>query len=185
MTYETYRSMCLVLYQASSSRVQVLLGRIKWIELYPPFLAKLIQTLQKCIDTGRDFYVTNGERTWDEQHALYLKGRRGIPGEGIVTKAAAGSSCHNYAIAADLAYDTDFKKAGLQPSWDEPHLKHMADAAIDSGLDAGFYWSGGFTDGPHIQLDIRSQGVSVKQLKAIYLKSQKLGVFEYLDRFKW
>jgi hypothetical protein len=56
-------------------------------------------------DMPYDWKVTHGYRSGEEQNALYAIGRRGVPGEKIVTKARAGQSKHNAwpAEAFDLA----------------------------------------------------------------------------------
>jgi hypothetical protein len=184
-TLEEYASECLFLLSQTTPEVRESMIRIKHDQLYPAFLEKLIKTQEALLAAGKTFWVTQGLRTWDEQHALYLKGRRGIPGEGMVTKVDAGNSYHNYGIAADAAYDLD-SKAGLQPSWDSQHMKKWADAAILQGLDAGFYWKN-FFDGPHIQLKITAYGLDSKTLKRAY--QNKGGgmeaVFGLLDNYSW
>lgn len=182
---ENYINDCKYILAATSPEVRTLLGRIKAENLYPPFLDMVVRALEDLVSRGRHFYVTCGERTWDEQHALYLKGRRGIKGEGKVTTVDSGDSAHNYAIAVDGAYDTDNNKSGLQPSWEKPEMKIWADAGCAVGLDAGYYWDN-FFDGPHLQLNIRKYGLSPrKQLKAAYLKGGKTAVFKLLDNYEW
>lgn len=65
---------------------------------------------------GYDLRVTSFYRSFEEQNALYEKGRT-KPGK-IVTNAKGGQSLHNYAVAFDLVdrkkgYDIDFKKIWL------------------------------------------------------------------------
>jgi hypothetical protein len=160
------------------------LSRIQPLALYPAVLRMTIRALEICRSKGKVFWITQGERTWDEQHQLYLKGRRGIPGEGKVTTVDAGDSAHNYAIAVDGVFDKDPSK-GLQPSWDKTDIKIWADACIEVGLDAGYYWKN-FFDGPHAQLDVGSVGISPrKQLKSVYAKGGKEAVFAVLDKYNW
>ncbi len=169
---------------STSPEVLALLVRIKAEQLYPAFLEQLVVALENALAAGYSFWITCGERTWPEQAALFQKGRRGIKGEGIVTKVDAGFSAHNYGIAADAAYDLDPDQAGLQPSWEKSWLQHWADAAVEAGLDAGYYWKN-FFDGPHVQLNIAQHDITTKQLRSIYLKGGKLDVFQYLDRYTW
>jgi hypothetical protein len=186
MLLEDYASQSRALLEACPDAVKVLLKRIDATRLYPPFLEKLIAALSDLVDRSHFVYVTAGVRTWEEQHALFMKGRRGVEGEGKVTLVDAGGSAHNYGIAADGAYDSDDNKAGLQPSWDRHDMKVWADAGVAAGLDAGFYWKN-FYDGPHLQLDIRSQGISPKDqlMKAYKTNGGMVGVFTYLDGFSW
>jgi peptidoglycan L-alanyl-D-glutamate endopeptidase CwlK len=184
MTLNTYRERCQEYLDSASPEVKVLLGRIKAQELYPEFLRLVICSLESALANGHPFYVTSGERTFDEQAKLYAYGRTD-KSKGVVTTVGPGQSAHNYGIAVDAAYDLDPDKAGLQPSWEKDHLVHWADAAVANGLDAGYYWES-FFDGPHVQLDIRSKGISPrKQLLQKYQKGGKLAVFQYLDTFSW
>ena len=60
-------------------------------------------------ETGQHWRVTHALRTFAEQAALYAQGRT-APGK-IVTKAAAGQSWHNFALAIDvLPMSPDFKQ---------------------------------------------------------------------------
>lgn len=183
MELQDYKSKCLDLLATTAPDLKAALARIEASDLYPPFLLSVLQALDKAKAQGYSFWVTQGERTWDEQHKLYCYGRTDMS-RGIVTKVDAGDSAHNYAVAADAAYDLDPDKAGLQPSWDKGFLQHWADAGVASGLDAGFYWQS-FFDGPHVQLNIRKYGLGVKHLKAKYAQGGKLAVFKFLDTFNW
>lgn len=183
---DTYIAASATLFGAASPEVKLALSRIKAERLYPPFLGKLLAGLEQLAAAKHPFWVTCGERTWEEQHQLYLKGRGiGTPGK-FVTKVDAGGSAHNYCIAADGAYDLDAARPGLQPSWDDKYMRMWAECHRDHGLDAGYFWKG-FKDGPHVQLGIRSKGISPgKQLKAEYAKRDGIiDVFRYLDGFSW
>jgi hypothetical protein len=85
-------------------------------------------------------------RTWDEQAALYDKGRK-TPGP-IVTNAPAGSSMHNYGLACDVVPMTP-----LGPDWDVAHpvWKKIVETGISVGLKAGATFRT-FPDYPHFQL---------------------------------
>jgi len=185
MTLNDYSNKNKVLWDKAPVQVKALLARIDPLVLYPPFFEKLLKALQYGVDDGHLIWVTCGERTWDEQKALYAKGRRGIAGEGIVTKVDAGGSVHNFWCVADGAYDLDPQKPGLQPSWEKPGMKIWADNGLKAGLDAGFYWKN-FFDGPHLQLNIGKYDIgAAKTLKPIYLKGGKLAVFQFLDKYQW
>jgi hypothetical protein len=185
MTLDDYKQKAQEILDGCSDEVKTQLSRIKAENLYPPFLEKITETLQQLIDDGHFFWATCGERTFDEQHALYQKGRRGVAGEHIVTTVDQGQSAHNYALACDFAYDLDPEKPGLQPSWDKDKLEFLACKAEENGLDPGLHWKT-FMDGPHVQLGIRALGISPRnQLLAAYKKGGKLAVFEYLDEQNW
>lgn len=185
MSIQIYTDLSKGLLSVTRPSVLRALGRGKPELMYPPFLEKLLVALTILDDAGQGFVVTQGLRTWDEQHAIYMQGRRGVPGESKVTMVDAGGSAHNYGIAADAAYDLDSVKPGLQPSWEKPYMKIWADAGCEAGLDAGFYWKN-FFDGPHVQLNIRKYGLSAgKQLKAAYQKGGMYAVYRLLDNYDW
>lgn len=184
-TIQVYTDLSKGLLSVARPQVRSALGRVKPELLYPPFLEKLLVALTILDDASQNFLVTQGLRTWEEQHNIYMQGRRGIKGESKVTTVDAGGSAHNYGIAADAAYDLDSDAAGLQPSWDKPYMKIWADAGCEAGLDAGYYWKN-FFDGPHVQLNIRKYGLSAgKQLKAVYQKGGMYAVYQFLDRYDW
>ena len=139
------------------------LVRVDTARLYPPFVEKITRVLEALQARNHRFVATSGYRSFREQQALYDQGRTT---EGrIVTNAEPGCSGHNWGIALDFSYDLDPVTAKLEPSWKEAHLKLLADAAVAEGLDPGLYWSS-FTDGPHVQLDIRRKATWVGLLKA-------------------
>ena len=116
--------------------------------LVPDFGAKISQLLQATEGiTGRVWIVTAGRRTLTEQRAIYAQGRT-KPGK-VVSNAPAGSSAHNYGLAADLAPMT---ADGKTIDWNAPRAmwQHMADIAVEMGLTAGFYFSTIF-DAPHVE----------------------------------
>lgn len=96
--------------------------------------------------TGLHWIVTSGRRTMKEQESLYAQGRT-APGK-VVTKAPAGSSAHNFGLAADLA---PLKMDGTI-WWEAPRMKWriMADLALTLGLTSGFYFKSIF-DAPHVE----------------------------------
>ena len=184
-TLNDYRRACRDLLEEAPPEVVQLLQRIKAEELYPELLRKVLRALTALVARNEIFYVTQGERTWEQQHALYLRGRGVGPPGRYVTKVDAGNSAHNYAVAADGVRDHDLVASGLQPSWASNHLKPWADAAREQGLDAGFYWPT-FYDGPHVQLNLRKHGLTPRRhLKRAYLRGGKLAVFELLGKFRF
>jgi peptidoglycan L-alanyl-D-glutamate endopeptidase CwlK len=110
------------------------------------FKAKVIELLAKAEEvTGYKWVITSARRTMAEQQALYDQGRT-KPGR-VVTKAAPGSSAHNFGLAADLAPLKDGKIW-----WEAPKTKWraMADCARGIGLVSGYYFKTIF-DAPHVE----------------------------------
>lgn len=165
-----------------------LLKRIKTENLYPPFLEKVKATLQECLESNQVYYITSGERTWDEQQALYNKGRVPVDTGRHVTNAKPGYSGHNFAIAVDCCHDLDINKEGLQPDYTDKAYKTLAESAQNQNLTAGYFWTKakeGIHDPPHIQLNIKEKGINFAKLRSIYEKGGKIAVFKYLDKFNW
>lgn len=184
-----YKDCCDRLLAATTPGVRKLLSRQMVGDIfrttpYPPFIKQLIIALEALEREGKLYWVTCLWRTWEEQAKLFAFGRTDKT-QGIKTTVGPGDSAHNYGIAADCAYDLDPDKAGLQPSWEKPWLRHYAEAAVAAGLDAGFFWEN-FFDGPHVQLNLRQHGLSPrKQLKAAYKKGGTVAVFNLLDTYSW
>lgn len=104
--------------------------------------AKFINKVEK--DLNKRLRITDGYRTFEEQNALYAKGRT-KPG-AIVTNAKGGQSYHNYGLAFDVYYTND-GKVDLKTT-----IKQDV-ANIGKGL--GLEWGGNFSsivDKPHFQL---------------------------------
>lgn len=161
-----------------------LLGRIKTVDMYQPLLAKLCDLVINCMKRDAFYYAICGERTFAEQDRLYAIGRTtGTPGH-YVTKARAGYSLHNYGLACDFARDLDPQRIGLQPDWNDAHYVILAEEAKKLDLDSGYWWKS-FKDIPHVNLNIKKYGIKVQDLVEIYKKDGKVGVFAFLDKFKW
>lgn len=125
-----------------------------------PFVKEKAELLVKNANARLKNYkmkITQGYRTNAEQDALYLKGRRGIPGEKKVTNAKGGHSMHNYGLAIDFCLidptgkkavwdtKTDFDKDG-KADWME---------VVEEAKKLSFEWGGdwrGFVDCPHLQM---------------------------------
>jgi len=104
-----------------------------------------------------------GLRTWEEQDALYAKGRT-KPGEKV-TKARGGESWHNFGLAVDLVEDGDPNKAGIQWSWANnlDYLK-IGKFAEQCNLEWGGFWKS-FKDYPHVEL---TAGLSLVMARNLY-----------------
>lgn len=161
-----------------------LFARIDGSALYQPFYERIYDVLDSLQKEGIYYYATCGYRTFEEQDALYQKGRRGIAGEGKVTNARAGSSAHQYKAALDGCRDGDVAKAGLQPVWKTEDYRPLADRAVEKGLEAGFNWKS-LSDAPHVQLPLTGKGITIAKLKEIYLAEGQEAVSAFLDEFDW
>lgn len=116
--------------------------------LEPGFREKVEQLLIRAHEaTGRIWILTDARRTLKQQYVLYAQGRT-APGK-VVTKARAGSSAHNFGLAADLA---PYKDGTREVDWEAPKpiWKAMADEAQKLGLVAGFYFKSIY-DAPHVE----------------------------------
>lgn len=165
--------------------VKTLLSRIDEKDLHPKFVEKLKELLINCGKRGAVYYAISGYRSWDEQAAIYAKGRdedgKVVKKEEVVSNAPPGTSFHNYRIACDFARDKDLKKIGLQPSWDHKDYKILGEEAEKLGLEAGVFWKN-FVDAPHIQIRLKTLGLtSIHQLKSIRQKRGDEGILEFLD----
>ncbi|HSR91419.1 MAG TPA: M15 family metallopeptidase [Gemmatimonadales bacterium] len=132
--------------------------------LHPVVASRARAMLDLCSLSGLAILVTQGVRTWDEQDALFAKGRT-IPPIGashIVTKAKGGQSYHNFGLAFDIIVldsmgKTDWNTA--HPGW-----KRAAEAGRSVGLEWGGDWKG-FKDIPHFQY---SGGLSLAQCRSLF-----------------
>lgn len=172
------------------------LVRINLWELYPPFVSKIQQLLENCFKLNAEYYAYSGYRSYDEQAAIYAKGRT-VPCVNCVakglkdpkcghfeTKAPPGWSAHNYGFAVDFALDGDLNKKGLQPDWDAKSYDLLAKEAEKLGLEAGQHWAS-FKDSPHIQVPLTKLGIKWPTLILILEKGGLKAVCAYLDKFKF
>jgi len=100
--------------------------------------------VQKAASSGITIKILSGLRTYEEQDALYAKGRT-APGH-IVTKARGGYSNHNFGIAFDIGV---FEGNKYLP--DSPKYKAVGVLGVDLGLEWGGNWRT-IVDQPHFQL---------------------------------
>lgn len=98
----------------------------------------------KAASIGITIKVISGLRTYDEQNALYAKGRT-KPGN-VVTNARGGYSNHNFGIAFDIGV---FKGTSYIP--ESPQYKAVGAIGTDLGLEWGGNWTS-IRDEPHFQL---------------------------------
>jgi peptidoglycan L-alanyl-D-glutamate endopeptidase CwlK len=112
---------------------------------------------------GCDWVMISGHRTWEEQDALYARGRT-APGEKV-TKAKGGQSNHNFAIAGDFGVFRG--KSYLDDS--NPELAEQVHTAIAvHARKLGFEWGGdwkSFKDIPHFEI---STGLSMAEKRELW-----------------
>jgi len=68
-------------------------------EVKDAFIAFIIDAKELVAKEGLDYKIICGTRTWEQQEALYAKGRT-TPGPKV-TNAKPGSSMHNFGLAVD------------------------------------------------------------------------------------
>lgn len=121
---------------------------------------------------GITIKVISGLRTYEEQDALYAKGRS--KGGSKVTNARAGYSNHNFGIAFDIGVFEGSTYKGESP-------KYKAVAALGQAL--GLEWGGNWKsiqDEPHYQLRPRwAQGMSEPVMLAELRRRRAAGIDVY------
>lgn len=125
-------------------------GRLQ--QVHPQLAEKIRRLGNLLLLEGIEIRVTQGLRSWNDQLALWLKGRN-LQGEivdasKVVTKAAPGHSWHNFGLAVDVA-----PFANDTPDWNinHPVWKRIVDVGVSLGLESGSQWRT-FPDWPHFQL---------------------------------
>ena len=113
--------------------------------LRPDAQDKAREWLLKCLEAGINVKIISGSRTYQEQAALYAKGRT-APGSKV-TNSPPGFSWHNF----DVAWDFVVFDANDQPLWESPLMERCGRIAESLGLEWGGSWNG-FQDIPHIQI---------------------------------
>ena len=117
--------------------------------------------------------ITDGYRTYAQQDALYLKGRRKIKGEGKVTNAKGGESNHNFGLAIDIVPLKKVNGSSI-PNWDSKDYPLLGKIGQDMvGLEWGGSWKT-IKDNPHFQ-DL--QGKTLKELRVLPKDTKNLPVF--------
>jgi hypothetical protein len=119
-------------------------------KIHPVVATRARAMLDLLAHSGIEVLVTQGLRTWEEQDALYAKGRTVEPigKKYIVTKARGGQSYHNFGLAFDIVILDAIGKM----DWDVGHPGWAA--AGKAGKSVGLEWGGdwtGFKDIPHYQ----------------------------------
>lgn len=133
---------------------------------HPELRKRFTGVVARLAQQGIKIRITDGLRTFEEQDALYRKGRHLVNGEwkcinrgcaGIVTSAPGGYSNHNWGLAIDCYPVLDgkvrFTAPPSQPLKDE-FIRAQKAIGVESeraGLTWGGRWSNPY-DPPHVQL---------------------------------
>jgi peptidoglycan LD-endopeptidase CwlK len=110
-----------------------------------PLARKLIEL---ATEQGINAKVISGYRSYQEQDALYAKGRT-APGPKV-TKARAGYSYHNFGLAFDVGI---FSKDGKEYFGESPDYAKVGRIGKNLSLEWGGDWD--FCDPPHFQFNPR------------------------------
>lgn len=108
-------------------------------DLHPIVCAKAEAFLELCSVGQTPVLVYFTYRSIEEQDELYRQGRRGVPGERIVTNAKGGESAHNFRAAFDCIPLVDGQpwwepRQGQKEQWEETWAK-IGKCAEKVGLD--------------------------------------------------
>ncbi len=143
------------------------------LDLDAKAVPKILQFLRLAKATaatlGCDYILVSGNRTFEEQDALYAQGRTA---EGpIVTKARGGYSNHNFGIAVDAGVFRagiylDGSKSKADTALAAKVHKACSEHAIPCGLEWGGTWTG-FKDLPHYEV---ATGLSMAAKRKLHLK---------------
>src|SRR6266849_4742595 len=125
-------------------------------DLEPDTRAKCVALLQACSNAGFPLLVVATYRSFEEQEALYAKGRS-RPGP-MVTHARAGDSWHNYRRAFDVCFLLSDGKISWTGPWSD-----VAEIGRSIGLTWGGDWQAGKQDRPHFEYH---PGMSLEEAKA-------------------
>lgn len=143
---------------------QISLSLRRLDRLHPAVRTRGAALLDLCSHAGLAVLVSQGMRTWEEQNALYAKGRT-VPPLGrkfVVTMAKGGQSYHNFGLAFDIVVLDAVGKA----DWDINHPGWRTAGAL--GKSVGLEWGGDWTklkDFPHFQY---TGGLSLRQCCDLY-----------------
>lgn len=128
--------------------------------------------VQKAVANGIQIKVVSGFRTYEEQDALYAKGRTASGDK--VTNARGGYSNHNFGIAFDVGVF-----AGSKYLPESPKYKAIGVLGMELGLEWGGTWTS-IVDEPHFQLrPAWAAGISEKAMLAELRDRLSSGVAAY------
>jgi peptidoglycan L-alanyl-D-glutamate endopeptidase CwlK len=141
-------------------------------EVQGAFTAFLLDAKELAAKDGLDYKVICGTRSWEEQAALYAKGRT-APGPKV-TNAKPGSSMHNFGLAIDCGvFKGKVYMDGSTPA-DAKIADLMHKHASTLCAKHKLRWGGKFKklyDAPHFEYDIP---YSLADLRVRRTKGQSL-----------
>lgn len=146
-------------------------------QVYPRLAGKVREMAELLAKDGIQILVVQGLRTWEEQDALYAKGRF-TPGQKV-TNAKGGSSYHNFGLAVDCA---PIDAAGhIDWSASHPNWLRMEDVGESVGLVSGAMWRT-LPDAPHFQLTGKyPEAAPNDELREIYKEGGLQAVWGAVD----
>lgn len=139
-------------------------ARGKAQKVHPILRERLTMLAGILAKSGMKALITDGQRTFAEQDKIFQIGRRGIKGEGIVTRARGGQSNHNYGLAVDMypvlpdstGKERVFTEIPKHASVEFAHAFNRVQRAVGEQAEGlGLFWGArfsGIVDTPHIQL---------------------------------
>ncbi len=134
-----------------------------------PMFCQFIKLAKATAATlGCDYVLIGGQRSWEEQDALYAQGRT-KPGIKV-TNARGGYSNHNFKIAGDFGvfragiYLDDEKRSKEERALAAKVHKACSEHAKACGLEWGGSWSG-FKDLPHYEV---ATGLSMAEKRKLF-----------------
>jgi peptidoglycan LD-endopeptidase CwlK len=138
-------------------------------ELHPVLGSRITDTISDCEAVGIYLRLTQGKRSPNEQHALFMQGRadlatvndlrRAVGQAPItveenheVTNADWLDSMHCYGLAGDVDPSEDGTMAPFNPDWDEQDAKwkQVLQIAASHQLAEGAKWTSVKRDYPHL-----------------------------------
>lgn len=157
---------------ASSATRQLSETRLALV--HPSLAARVRTMIDLCAARGVAVLVTQGLRTWEEQDALYAKGRTAAPigKKFIVTNAKGGQSNHNFGLAIDIVILDAIGKA----DWDTSHPGWRIAAEVGKSL--GLAWGGdwvSFKDLPHFEY---TKGLTLADCRRLYKSAGLPGIWQ-------
>lgn len=131
---------------------------IQTLHLKAQETARIFMT--RALNTVIDVRIISGTRTYEEQNALFRKGRFGNPGPRV-TNARGGQSNHNFGIAWDIGIFQNGAYLGDSPLYDQMAQIILNTPDLANRLIWGGNWHS-FQDRPHYQL---VTGFSITELR--------------------
>lgn len=141
-------------------------------QLHPMVREEMKKIITECntVLTGKaKVRITQGLRTFEEQNALYAKGRTS-PG-AKVTNAKGGQSVHNYGFAVDICLLIDNKEVSwdIAKDWDNDKIADWLEC-VKIFDKHGWNWGGNwktFKDYPHFEKKAFNDWKKLSKLKQV------------------